>query len=119
MKIIPFPSSDLMKDAEWTPVAPEKIISGNPEAAYKILYTSKTEEFTAGIYACTPGKWNTSYTEDEFCTLIEGAVRLTNDKGEMQEFRAPDSFLIPSGFSGTWEPLSPLRKFFVIYEKVK
>jgi uncharacterized cupin superfamily protein len=118
MKPIRFPTAPL-QDTEWTPVAPEKIISGQPKSAYKILYTSKTEEFTAGIYECTAGKWKTSYAEDEFCTLIEGTVRLTNDKGEMMEFAAPDSFVIPSGFSGTWEPLSHLRKFFVIYEKLK
>jgi len=118
MKIIPFPTQPL-QNAEWTAVALDKIVSGYPQSAYKVLYTSKTEEFTAGIYECTPGKWKTSYTEDEFCTLIEGRLRMTNDKGEVQEFQAPDSFLIPSGYSGTWEPLSQLRKFFVIYEKSK
>lgn len=118
MQVIPFPTEPL-QDAEWTPVAAEKIISGHPKSACKILYTSKTEEFTAGIYECTAGKLKVSYGEDEFCTLIEGKLRMTNDKGEVQEFKAPDSFLIPSGFSGIWEPLSHLRKFFVIYEKSK
>lgn len=118
MKIVPFPTEPL-KDMEWTAVAPEKIISGQPKSTYKILYTSKSEELYSGIYECTPGKWKVSYAEDEFCTLIEGKLRMTNDKGEMQEFAAPDSFLIPAGFSGTWEPLSHLRKFFVIYEKAK
>ena len=118
MKTIPFPIEPL-KDAEWTTVAPEKVITGHPKSTYKVLYTSKTEEFTAGIYECTAGKWKVSYSEDEFCTLIEGRLRMTNDKGETQEFKAPDSFVIPSGFSGTWEPLTNLRKFFVIYEKIK
>ncbi|MCE9506979.1 MAG: cupin domain-containing protein [Alphaproteobacteria bacterium] len=116
MQVIPFPTEPL-KDAEWTPVAPEKIISGQPKSALKILYTSKSGDFTAGIYECTAGKWKTSYTEDEFITLIEGRLRLTHDNGEVQEFKAPDSFLIPAGFSGIWEPLGHLRKFFVIYEK--
>lgn len=115
-KIIPFPT-DPIEGAEWTPTAPEKIISGHPQSAYKILYTGKTEEFAAGIYECTPGKWKIRYTEDEFCTLVEGIVRLTNDKGEMQEFRAPASFLIPAGFSGTWEAIGKIRKFFVLYEE--
>ncbi len=47
----------------------------------------------------------------------EGHVRLTNDKGEAQDFKAPESFLVPSGFAGTWEAVTPVRKFFVIYEK--
>jgi uncharacterized protein len=118
MKIISFPTAPLT-DAAWTDVVPEKIVSGQPKSAYKILYTSKTEELVAGIYECTAGKWRTSYTEDEFCTLIEGRVRLTNEKGEVQEYAAPDSFLIPAGFEGFWEPLCALRKFFVIYEKAK
>lgn len=118
MKIIPFPAEPL-SNPEWSVVAPEKIISGQPRSAYKVLYTSQSEEFTAGIYECTAGKWKVSYAEDEFCTLIEGRLRMTSDKGEVQEFAAPDSFLIPAGFSGTWEPLGQLRKFFVIYEKSK
>lgn len=117
MKNIPFPTAPL-QDVSWTDVPADKIISGQPRSAFKILYTSQSEEFNAGIYECTAGKWKVSYSEDEFCTLIEGRVRMTSDTGETQEFKAPDSFLIPAGFSGTWEPLTPVRKFFVIYEKI-
>jgi len=35
----------------------------------------------------------------------------------VETYRAGDSFLIPSGFKGTWETIEPVRKFFVIYEK--
>ncbi len=116
MKVIPYPQAPL-QNAEWTEVSPEKVITGSPKSTYRVLYTSKSEEFTSGIYECTAGKWKTSYTEDEFCTLIEGRLRMTSDTGEVQEFAAPDSFMIPSGYKGIWEPLTPLRKFFVIYEQ--
>ena len=116
MRVIPFPAEPL-QDAEWNAVAPEKVASGTPKSTYKVIYTSKTEEFSAGIYECTAGKWKVSYSEDEFCTLIEGKLRMTSDAGDTQEFAAPDSFVIPSGYSGYWEPLTDLRKFFVIYEK--
>lgn len=113
--IIPFPPiSDL--DLEWSPVAAEKVIEGTPKSAYKILYTSKDEKFYSGLYACTAGKWRVEYSEDEFCTLIEGTVRLISENGDIEEFSAPQSFVIPSGFKGFWEPLGNLRKFFVIYE---
>ncbi len=118
MKIIPYPSSPLENPA-WEAVAPEKIISGTPKLAYKILYTSPSEVFYSGIYECTPGKWAVSYNEDEFCTLIEGHVRLTNEKGETQDVKAPESFMIPSGYKGTWEAVTNVRKFFVMYEKTK
>ncbi len=118
MQAIPFPIAPL-ENAEWTPVAPEKIISGQPHHAVQVLYTSKTEELMAGIYECTSGKWKASYTEDEFITLLEGHLRLIHDNGAVQEFKAPDSFLIPSGFSGVWEAVSKIRKIFVIYERQK
>src|ERR1700722_16508441 len=116
MKIISFPAAPLA-DAAWEPVEQEKLVSGQPKRAYKSLYSSRSDEFHTGIYECTPGKWRVAYSEDECCTLIEGKLKLTSEQGEVQEFQAPASFLIPSGYAGTWEALTRLRKFFVIYEK--
>ncbi len=116
MRIIPFPATPL-NDAEWSDIDPDKVIAGQPRCAYSILYTSASGECVSGIYACTPGKWRVSYTEDEFCTLTAGTVRLTSENGETQEFSAPQSFMIPSGYAGTWEALTAVQKFFVVYEK--
>lgn len=118
MKIIDFANTPL-PESQFSAVAADKVIEGSPSAAFKVLYTSASEEFTAGLYECTPGKWRVSYSEDEFCTLLEGQLRMTSDDGTVQHYQAPDSFLIPSGYSGLWEPLSHLRKIFVIYEKQK
>jgi uncharacterized protein len=118
MKIVSFPAEPLA-DASWEEVEQERIVSGQPRRAWKSLYSSQSEEFHTGIYECTPGKWHVSYTEDEFCTLVEGRLKLTADTGETQEFAAPASFLIPSGYKGTWEAMTKLRKYFVIYEKAK
>lgn len=117
MKAIAFPQAPLA-DTEWTSVAPDRILAGAPQSTYRVIYTSKSGDLTTGIYECTAGKWTTSYSEDEFCTLIEGHLRMTSEDGTVQEFKAGDSFLIPSGYKGIWEPLTTLRKFFVIYEKI-
>lgn len=116
MKIISCPSSPLKKPV-WEPIAKDKVIKGHPKQAYEVLYTSASEEFFTGIWQGTPGKWRVHYTEDEFCTLIEGSIRLTPPKGKSQTFKAPCSFMIPSGYKGTWESLTKVRKFFVIYDK--
>lgn len=106
-----------LTNSQWQPVAPEKIINGTPQTTYKILHTSQDGFFTTGIWECTPGKWRTDYaTEDEFCTLIEGHVRLTPENGVSYDFHAPESFTIPRGFKGTWEAVTKIRKHFVIYE---
>ena len=46
----------------------------------------------------------------------ERAVRLSDDDGHSWTFGPGDAFLVPSGFSGTWETLEPARKFYAIYE---
>jgi uncharacterized cupin superfamily protein len=116
MKVISHPSAPLDRDL-FEKIDMGRVISGTPEAAHLILYTSKSGEMCSGIYACTAGKWRVSYTEDEFCTLTEGHIRLTSEDGTTQEYKAPDSFMIPSGFKGTWEAVTDAQKFFVIYEK--
>lgn len=112
-----FDATDTLKDCDWTDVDPAKVESSTPKSAHRILYVSRDEKFYAGIYACTAGKWRVSYSEDEFCTLIEGSVRLSGADSDSVTYHAPDSFLIPAGFQGFWEPLGNLRKFFVVYEQ--
>ena len=55
----------------------------------------------------TEGKWRIQYGEHEFCSLLEGHVRLQSDDGSVVEFRAGDSFMIPSG--GRTYPRPTLR----------
>lgn len=113
MTPISFPAGPL-QGVEWTPVEADKVVSGAPQQAYQILYSK--EGFTAGLYECTSGKWRVDYAgEDEFCTLIEGTVRLEGN-GVTHEYAAPQSFLIPAGFVGTWEAVTRVRKYFVIHE---
>ena len=116
MSIIHFSPAPLTH-AERSAVDSSKVVSGTPDHAFDVRYTSKSGEFCAGVYECSAGTWRVSYSEDEFCTLTEGTVRLTDDAGKTEEFRAPASFLIPAGFSGTWEAVTSVRKFFAIYEK--
>jgi uncharacterized cupin superfamily protein len=52
----------------------------------------------------------------EFCTLLDGVVRLTGANGYSEIYRQGDSFVIPAGFNGLWETLETCRKFFVIHE---
>ncbi|MFN7113041.1 MAG: cupin domain-containing protein [Alphaproteobacteria bacterium] len=106
-----------LADADRSPVDAAKVLDGTPDQAFDVVYTSQSGELSAGIYECSAGKWRVSYSEDEFCTLTEGTVRITDADGQTTEFRAPDSFMIPAGFNGTWEAVTPVRKFFVIYEK--
>ena len=40
-------------------------------------------------------------------------------EGNGKTVRAGDRFVIPAGFSGTWEVLEDCRKVYVIFEQAK
>ena len=95
---------------------PEKLLSGNPKQTIWVHYTSAAGNFIAGIWRSEPGKWHISYTEEEFCHMLEGLSIVTETGGSPVTVRAGESFVIPSGFVGTWEVVEATTKRFVIYE---
>jgi uncharacterized protein len=95
---------------------PEKLLQGNPRQTVWMHYTDPSAKFMVGIWHSEPGRWMILYTEEEFCRILEGVSVLTDQAGQQLTVRAGDEFVIPAGFSGTWEVLEPTRKRFVIYE---
>ena len=95
----------------------EKLISGNPKQSLWMHYTDASQQFFAGVWQSEVGKWNIAYTEEEYCKILEGKSVLTDASGVAVSVTEGDSFVIPRGFVGTWEVLTPTRKEFVIYEK--
>jgi uncharacterized cupin superfamily protein len=96
-----------------------KLISGSPKATVDNRYSDPSQQFHCGIWASTPGKWRVSYSEHEFCHLLEGRVRLTGEDGQSVEFRAGDAFVVPAGFVGTWETVEAARKYYALYEPAR
>ena len=105
------------------PVSPESstpaakdLLSGKPQLTLWNHYTEQSNQFHAGVWASTRGKWRVHYVEHEFCCMTEGRVRITDTAGDHWEFAAGDSFVVPGGFEGTWEVLEDCRKFYVIFQ---
>jgi uncharacterized cupin superfamily protein len=94
----------------------ERKLSGDPQLTVWNHYTEETAQFFAGVWAATPGRWLVRYSEHEFCHLLAGRVVITSDTGERLEFAAGDSFVVPAGFSGTWEVVAECRKLYAIFE---
>ena len=57
-----------------------------------------------------------AYTEEEYCQMLEGVSIVTDAGGHAVTLKAGDSFVVPRGFTGTWEVVEPSRKTFVVYE---
>jgi hypothetical protein len=98
-------------------VAVEKLIHGNPQQTIWTQYTDGTEKFFTGVWSSEPGKWKISYTEEEFCYMLEGTSIIESTEGEALTVKAGESFVIPRGFVGTWEVVERTTKRFVIYEQ--
>jgi uncharacterized cupin superfamily protein len=93
-----------------------KVVSGRPRTVVNNHYAEPSGQFFAGDWSSSVGKWKVSYSEHEFCHLLEGRVVLCADDGREWRFGPGDAWVIPAGFSGTWESLEPARKRYAIFE---
>jgi len=107
---------DIHAEAEEYHLPAEKLISGNPKQTAWTYYTDPSNKFFAGYWQSEIGKWNISYTEEEYCQMLEGKSVITDSAGHAVTVTAGDRFVIPRGFSGTWEVIETSKKLFVVYE---
>jgi len=101
---------------EPTGPAADRLIGPAPAQVIRNLLSSGDGRFHVGEWSSGVGAWRVAYTETELCHLLEGVVRLSDDQGHERTYRAGDTFVIGSGFAGTWEVLEPCRKIYAIYE---
>jgi uncharacterized cupin superfamily protein len=96
--------------------AAERLIAGKPQTRVSNYFSDGTQQFFAGRWSATRGKWRIRYTENELCVITSGRVVLESDGGERCSFAAGDAFVVPAGFSGTWEVLEDCGKIYAIFE---
>jgi uncharacterized cupin superfamily protein len=101
---------------ETSSPAADRLLAGEPRQQISNYFSDATQQFHAGLWSSSRGKWRIRYSESEFCCLTRGRVALENAAGQRWEFGAGDGFLVPSGFIGTWEVLEDCTKFYAIFE---
>ena len=94
----------------------DRLLAGAPEHRVWNYFTDSTQAFFAGRWSGTRGKWRVRYTENELCVMTAGRVVITSDLGESSAFGPGDAFVVPAGFSGTWEVLEDFSKVYAIFE---
>jgi uncharacterized protein len=112
-KIISFASPGT---AESASPAADRLVSGEPRQSIWNAFSTPDGCFHLGQWHSSRGAWRVRYTEYEFCHLLAGKVRLSDDDGLAHEFGPGDSFLIVKGFCGVWEVLEDCTKLYAIYE---
>jgi uncharacterized cupin superfamily protein len=87
--------------------------SGDPHTGTRPLYSDT--HLRCGVWECTPGGWdveNRVGTETMF--ILQGRVRITTKGEEPVEIAAGEVFVLPDGWSGRWETVETVRKFYTI-----
>ena len=102
--------------AEATTPAADRLIAGDPQQTVTNYFADSSQQFFAGRWSSTRGKWRIRYSESEFCCLVTGRVVLQNLAGDRWEFVAGAGFVVPAGFEGTWEVIEDCTKFYAIFE---
>ena len=103
-------------EGEATTPAADRLIAGDPRQTVANYFADPTQQFFAGRWSSSPGKWRIRYSESEFCCLTRGRVALENEQGGRWEFGPGAAFVVPAGFQGTWEVLEDCTKFYAIFE---
>jgi uncharacterized cupin superfamily protein len=94
----------------------DRLLAGTPVTRVANYFSDATEQFFAGTWSATRGKWRVRYTENELCVMAAGKVVIESTSGQRNSFAAGDAFVVPAGFSGTWEVLEDCSKIYAIFE---
>jgi hypothetical protein len=109
-------SLDGPREPERSEPAPDRLIAGTPELQVRNFFSDASQQFFAGRWSATRGKWRVRYTENELCVMTAGRVVIVSDSGERASFGPGAAFVVPAGFSGTWEVLEDCSKIYAIFE---
>ncbi len=96
-----------------SPINPQWIISGTPDARCALLSTSADGLATSLIWECAPGSFNWHYDFDETVHFIEGSVTIRDAAGQTKTLGAGDIVVFPAGSHAVWTVHSRVRKIAV------
>lgn len=94
----------------------DKLLSGQPQQNLWNNYSSSDDKFHCGVWDSKAGRWKVSYTEHEFCHILEGSSVIIDLDGNERTVEAGDQFVVPAGFEGEWQVDEYCKKVYVVYE---
>lgn len=112
---VPIESRRIADDEIGKPAVFGAILSGQPQEIHRNLFDGDHGRFKSGVWQCTPGTVAMKdWPYHEFCVLLSGRVIITPEGGVPREYRAGDALVLPMGFTGTWEILETVRKYYAV-----
>ena len=70
---------------------------------------------SAGLWESVLATWRVSVYEREYCRIVQGRVRILDNRGRSWEFAAGSAFLLLRGFTGKLEILDPVQIVYVVF----
>jgi quinohemoprotein ethanol dehydrogenase len=99
----------------FTPLPPwptSMVKWGDEHHALRTVYSG---EFTVDLYEASDGEVEVvDQPYDEFVHVLHGFCTLTPQGGKPQTYQVGDVFVVPKGFTGTWEGRQGFRELIVI-----
>ena len=94
----------------------ELVLSGTNKHWQKILHLG---EFAVVLYESEAAVIDVSdpFPYDEYVLVIEGEVILTSTSGDRQRYGVGESFVVPKGWTGTWDMPVKYREKIVVERK--
>ena len=102
---------------EFEPFPKEMVLSGHSKHSYHTFFSG--EEVVVEVYEAEPAKLKIDepWPYDEFIYVLSGKLVLTDARGEVTQFVAGESLVVPKGFLGIWEMQGNFRELVVIEKK--
>jgi uncharacterized cupin superfamily protein len=104
----------------------EPVAWDDPTRSAKWSFLYRGDELSVSVFQSSPAGEDKSvisskarvknYPYDQFVIVLSGKSVLTPDNGVSQTFSVGDFFVVPKGFSGTWEEIGNYRELIVIDE---
>ena len=93
----------------------KKVVEGNPRAAYSVIGRSDDARSFSGLWQCTPGKFDVTYTWDETFYVLEGLVSIEGEDGKVRQFKGGDVVHFPIGYKCTWTVHQTIKKMYALF----
>ena len=102
---------------EFEPFPKEIVLSGRSKHSYHTFFSG--EEVVVEVYEAEPAKLKIDepWPYDEFIYVLSGKLVLTDARGDVTQFVAGESLVVPKGFLGIWEMQGNFRELVVIEKK--
>jgi uncharacterized cupin superfamily protein len=102
-----------LSEREISPITPNWILAGKPEARAQLLAKSHDGFAYMMQWECTAGHFNWHYTEDETVIVLSGEVFISQN-GEERRLGAHDMAHFPAGSSCTWRVPDRITKIAIM-----